>query len=272
MFCVGILKHLIRTLGDDFKRPDSHYGCFFGEPLLRISVSCVDPFFLSFLFRLRNVSKILETSCDLLSFYCYFNRLKIKFIRSVANKLSATFSLLDKIPQKKRVRSEKKVAALKAIVLNLLDLAGLIKFKNLWIDLGLLKYKVQLVQKFKSNNYLRCHRFATWTLSKLQEVSKIVFSHEPYFSLNGFVNKNTIVEFEAMNNLRRYCIFFCFLKGLELSAACILKILNHFVLKNEAELNVTANEQHYRNMIENWLFPYAITNNFWNFCGFKRMT
>ena len=60
-------------------------------------------------------------------------------------------------------------------------------------DLGMMPYKVQLVQELKPTDHPMRFRFAKWACDRLTEdadfAKKIIFSDEAHFDLGGYVNK-----------------------------------------------------------------------------------
>ena len=60
-------------------------------------------------------------------------------------------------------------------------------------DLDLKAYKIQLVQELKPADFPKRHNFSRWALGKLAEDphfgTRILFSDEAHFWLNGYVNK-----------------------------------------------------------------------------------
>ena len=62
------------------------------------------------------------------------------------------------------------------------------------IDLGMMPYKVQLVQELKPIHHPMHFRFAKWASDRLIEEAdfgkkQIMFSDEAHFDLGGYVNK-----------------------------------------------------------------------------------
>ena len=61
-------------------------------------------------------------------------------------------------------------------------------------DLGMTPFKVQLVQELNSIDHSMRFCIAKWACDRLTEgadfgTKKIIFSHEAYFDLGGYINK-----------------------------------------------------------------------------------
>ncbi|VVC44742.1 Hypothetical protein CINCED_3A022867 [Cinara cedri] len=112
---------------------------------------------------------------------------------------------------------------------------------ELFFDLGLKAYKIQLVQELKPADLPNRHRFSEWVLEKIEEnplfSTNIFFSDEGHFWLNGYVNKqNYRIWAEEQPEEAGGIIGRCF-------------------FKNEAKQNVTVNGARYRDMITDYLLP-----------------
>lgn len=126
-------------------------------------------------------------------------------------------------------------------------------------DLGLRAYKIQLVQELKPADLPMRHRFSVWALGKLEEdplfSTKILFSDEAHFWLNGYVNKQNCriwaeEQPQAVQELP--------LHPQKTTVWCGLwagGIIGPYFFKNEEGRHVTVNGARYRAMITDYLLP-----------------
>ena len=129
-------------------------------------------------------------------------------------------------------------------------------------DLGLKAYKIQLVQELKSADLPKRHNFSRWALGKLAEdphlETRILFSDEAHFWLNGYVNKQNCriwgeEQSEAIQELP--------LHPLKTTVWCGLwagGIIGPYFFKDETVANVTVNGERYRAMINDFLMPEIV--------------
>ncbi|XP_055308848.1 uncharacterized protein LOC129572772 [Sitodiplosis mosellana] len=193
-------------------------------------------------------------------------------IRNTIAKLETQFTLLDDLrPNRPHpARSAENIAAVADSVREdreesirhrsqQLGLSYATTWRILRRDLGLKAYKIQLVQELKPTDMPNRYRFSVWALEKLEEdplfSTRILFSDEAHFTLNGHVNKHNcrIWGEEQPEQVQELP-----LHPLRTTVWCGLwagGIIGPYFFRNEAGRNVTVNGDRYREMITDWLVP-----------------
>ena len=119
-------------------------------------------------------------------------------------------------------------------------------------------YKIQLVQKLMLIDHPMSFRFAKWACNRLTEdanlAKKIILSDEAHFDLGGYANKqnyriwdteNPKAYIEKSTHAKRvtvWCRFRC------------RSMIGPLFFENEQEEAVTVNGDHYRAMLNEFLF------------------
>lgn len=214
----------------------------------------------------RNVFRALRAT------YGPHNRPTERTIRSTISKFETQFSLLDNTrPNRPHpARSEGNIGAVAESVHEDRELSirrrsqqlGL-SYSTTWRilrkDLSLKAYKIQLVQELKPTDLPNRFRFSRWALDKLAEdplfSTKILFTDEAHFWLNGFVNKQNariwgVEQPEEVQELP--------LNPEKTTVWCGLwagGIIGPYFFKTEAGRNITVNGDRYRAMITDYLIP-----------------
>lgn len=200
------------------------------------------------------------------------NRPTERTIRYTINKFETQFSLLDNTrPNRPHpARSGENIAAVARSVRDdrdesirrrsqQLGLSYATTWRILRKDLGLKAYKIQLVQDLKPTDLPSRHRFSVWALEMFEEdplfSTKILFSDEAHFWLNGYVNKQNcrIWDEEQPEEIQELP-----LHPEKTTVWCGLwagGIIGPYFFKNEAGQNVTVNGARYRAMITDYLLP-----------------
>ena len=204
--------------------------------------------------------------------YGRHNRPTEPTIRNTITKIETQFTLLDDTrPNRPRpARSEENIAAVAQSVRDDSDESirrrsqqlGL-SYGTTWTilrkDLGLVAYKIQLVQELKPTDLPARRRFSVWALERLAEdplfSTNILFSDEAHFWLNGYVNKQNcrIWANEQPGQIQELP-----LHPEKTTVWCGLwagGIIGPFFFKNDQNQNVTVNGQRYRAMITDFLLP-----------------
>ena len=213
--------------------------------------------------------------------YGQHNRPALNTIRHTINKFESEYSLVDNSrPNRPRpARSIENIAAVAESVRENRDESirhrsqqlGL-SYGTTWLilrkDLDLKAYKIQLVQELKPNDLPARHRFADWALEKIEEdplfSSKILFSDEAHFWLNGYVNKQNcrIWDEEQPEQVQELP-----LHPEKTTVWCGLwagGIIGPYFFKNDDGRNVTVNGARYRTMISDFLLPQIESNDLYD--------
>ncbi len=149
-------------------------------------------------------------------FYGPHNRPSQSTIQRLVKKFESTFTLHNvPVPVKQRkARSEQNIAAASASVeqdpnqsLTRRSQSLGISVTSLWRilrkDLGLHPYKIKLTQELKQLDHFKRRTFVNWAQQQLENDadfhSKIIFSDESHFWLNGFVNKQNMRYWSGNN-------------------------------------------------------------------------
>lgn len=220
----------------------------------------------------QNQCSIKNVYRALREFYGAHNRPSETTIKNVITKFRSTFTLLDAKPptRRRRVRTEENIAVVEASVeendnlsirrrAQQIGLCPSTLWKILRKDLGLVPYKIQLVQELKPHDHRLRREFSDWSLNQLNEdpffYRKILFSDEAHFWLNGYVNKQNCRIWSkdnphAVQELPMHpdkCTVWC---GLWAGG-----IIGPYFFKNEEGQRVTVNGNRYRTMINEFLLP-----------------
>lgn len=204
--------------------------------------------------------------------YGLHNRPTERTIRYTIEKFETQFSLLDNTRPNRAhpARSEENIAAVAESVSDdrdesirrrsqQLGMSYATTWRILHKDLGLKAYKIQLLQELKPPDLPNRHRFSLWALEKLEEnplfSTKILFSDEAHFWLDGYVNKQNCriwaedqpEEIQELPLHPDKTTVWC---GLWAGG-----IIGPYFFKNEAGQNVTVNGARYRTMITDYLLP-----------------
>ena len=122
--------------------------------------------------------------------------LSAPYVRYLVKKVKETSILIDKPKREipKTVHIPESIAAVAESEHQQLNILETSLRRILHKDLGMMPYKVQLVQKLKPIDRPMRFRFAKWACDRLTEDAdfgkkKIIFSHEAHFDLGGYVNK-----------------------------------------------------------------------------------
>lgn len=137
-----------------------------------------------------------------------------------------------------------------------------ISYGSLWRilhkDLHLHAYKIQLTQKLKERDHLQRRNFASWIIEQRTTdplfSSKILFSDEAHFTMDGFVNKQNcriwgdenprVIHEKSLHppKVTVWCAFWA--NG----------IIGPFFFENDAGNAVTVNAERYQSMLRDFLW------------------
>lgn len=125
-------------------------------------------------------------------------------------------------------------------------------------DLHLHPYKIQLTQELKPRDHARRREFSDWLLGNVAVDAdfwtKLIFSDEAHFQLNGFVNKQNCRIWGAENprviqekpmHPPRVTVWCALWAG---------GVIGPFFFENQAGDAVTVNGERYREMLNNYFF------------------
>ena len=135
-----------------------------------------------------------------------FGRREAPYVRYLVKKAKEIGILIDKPNREKpeTVRTPENIAAVAEnvceapstsihVLSQQLNISETSLRRILLKDLGMMPYKVQLVQELKPIDHPKRFRFAKWACDRLTENvdfgKKIIFSDKAHFDLGGYVNK-----------------------------------------------------------------------------------
>jgi len=221
----------------------------------------------------ENNGSVRQTMRALRPIYGRHNRPSESLIRSTMDRFHTTFTLVDnRHPQRRRtVRTAEAIAAVEHSVeddpnesirrrAQQLEMCPSTTWKILRKDLGLKAYKIQLVHEIKPRDHAKRRTFAAWAENNIaldpNFQSKILFSDEAHFWLNGYVNKQNC-RIWSDENPREFVEEPLYPK--KLTVWCALwagGIIGPYFFKDDAGNNVTVNGERYRAMITDFFLPH----------------
>ena len=220
----------------------------------------------------KNGAKIKSTFRALREYFGRNNRPNETTIGRLVRKFEATGSVADlrKGGRPKSVRTPEKIAAVKQSVKDdpkqsttrrslELGISRTSLHRILHKDLNLHAYKIQLTQQLKPIDHFSRRVFSDWLLEHrridAQFSSKIIFSDEAHFTLNGTVNKQNC-RIWANENPREYQEQRMHPQKVTVWCALWSKgIIGPYFFEDEAGNTVTVDSQRYHAMIEDYFLP-----------------
>ncbi|CAK9831720.1 Transposable element Tc3 transposase [Anthophora retusa] len=214
---------------------------------------------------------IRETFRALRSIYGQHKRPTELTIRRLVQKFESTGSIVDKhIPTRQRnARSEKNIVAVRESVTENPNLSISQRSQQLGIsqtsvwrilhrDLGLHSYKIQLTEELKPADHYMRREFTDWVLGQLETdpdfPTKIIFSDEAHFWIDGFVDKH---DCQIWGNANPQSIVERSLHTKKVTVWCgffIGGVIGPYFFETEEGASVAVTDELYRSMISSFLW------------------